>query len=201
MRVKGRASRLFGFLALPLAISQWTPVPIGSQRLPEIKATDAEWDIKTEGDAGGFAYLLPAQTESSPNPARLSWLWRVAAFPKTPLKIPFEKIPTIMRFVLEPSFPITRKELQFRARSKSSKVLPMALANYVWICKAKGPAWEDFVGDVVGGLAQIVRESNISTAEGGMPVSDRLLVRIHTASLAYHLHRHYDAKGEQIPLV
>lgn len=82
---------LYAAFALPLAISQWTPVPIGSQKLPEVNSTGGECGIKTDRNAGGFACLLPESTDPSSHSVRLSWEWRVSTFPKTAPKIPFEK--------------------------------------------------------------------------------------------------------------
>lgn len=82
---------VFAVFAFPLAISQWTPVPIGSQRLPEVRSTDGAWVVKTDGNAGGFAFILPTPMDPSSHSVRLSWEWRVSTFPKTTPKIPFEK--------------------------------------------------------------------------------------------------------------
>ena len=80
---------MFGIFAVPLAITQWTVVPVGSQNPPEVKSSGAEWDVKSNGSAGGYAYLLPP--EIAQNASMIRWEWRVASFPKAEVKIPFEK--------------------------------------------------------------------------------------------------------------
>lgn len=91
MKVAIHLRSVLAAFVFPLAINQWTPVPIGSQNLPDVKSTDREWAIKTDGNAGGFVCLLPAPTTPSSQTVRLSWEWRVSTFPKTTPKIPFEK--------------------------------------------------------------------------------------------------------------
>ena len=86
-----RYQAMLGVFVVPMAINQWTAVPIGSQRIPDLIANEKEWRVKTEGNAGGFAYLTPQSTDSASRLVQVHWDWRVETFPRAAPKIPFEK--------------------------------------------------------------------------------------------------------------
>ena len=79
---------LNAWIALPLILNQWVPVPIGSQPLPQVESLGGGWRIQTQGNAGGWAFLLPQPIGPQ---AKLAWEWKVAQFPSAQTQFPFEK--------------------------------------------------------------------------------------------------------------
>lgn len=78
------------WLAIPLALTAWSGIPIGSQKLPSVAVNDGQWGITTNGNAGGYAHFFDPNTLANV-PKELRWSWRVIEFPKVNPEIPFQK--------------------------------------------------------------------------------------------------------------
>ena len=76
---------------VPMALGQWSLVPIGKMPLPNIKEHQGVWEIATNGNAGGIAYLLPEKTRNETHAPVLSWTWNVEKFPAVRDKSPLSK--------------------------------------------------------------------------------------------------------------
>ncbi|MBI4403415.1 MAG: DUF3047 domain-containing protein [Deltaproteobacteria bacterium] len=74
-----------------MMIGQWLPVPIGSQPLPTIQQKTSIWEIRTAGNAGGFAFFLPKGKNPLPVRTHLEWSWSVEKYPKIGPKPPTQK--------------------------------------------------------------------------------------------------------------
>ena len=80
---------LFSVVAVPLALSQWTPIPINSMTLPKFESAEKTWKITTKENAGGMAWVFPKR-EHFDNPA-IYWTWKVEQFPEVSTYSPLRK--------------------------------------------------------------------------------------------------------------
>ncbi|MGE4233105.1 MAG: DUF3047 domain-containing protein [Bacteriovoracia bacterium] len=70
---------LLSVIAIPMTISQWTPIPIASKELPKLQIIgESSWELTTKQSAGGYAFLLKEPTGGN---VGLRWEWKVSKFP------------------------------------------------------------------------------------------------------------------------